>query len=402
MFCKYCGYKLKKNDSSCKGCGHAITGDDIIYKKKSFLVCYLLIMLLLGVIGFGYYYVNKPEVIFNTMLKNVYEYTSSNYEKINQVRMNMDLGVDISGNNEYEKITNLINNFKLNTSVNVDLINEDIAFDIDLDYKDDSIAKIDAYLKEKEAYIDLNDIFDKIIKYKFSEEVEINYDNKDMSTLLRYQYNAVKEALKVAIYSSEKQDNVNKSVLIINDSNIKDVMSYYTNYLSNSEEYINLLVKINNSTYEDEIKNISELNDISEINEIKVVVYSKSLINDFVKIELNVKDYLDIEYDISNKIMNMNMYDETTAAVEVKNNGKDKYVITSTVNNEDIVVKVTSNMSFVYNEKNQMPSSKEVVNIEDLKDEDEEYIMAKLMDKEVISNLIEEIISIFISSDYEM
>ncbi len=399
MFCKYCGYKLKKKDSSCKGCGHVITSDDVIYKKKNFLVCYLLIIVLLGVIGFGYYYVNKPEVIFNTVLKNVYEYTSSNYDKIDQVKMNMDIQLNISSNSEYEKITNLINDFKLNTSINVDTVNEDISLGVGIDYKEDSIAKIDAYLKEKEAYIDLNDLFNKIIKYKFDEKVEMNYDTKDVSTLLKYQYNAIKEALKVAIYSSEKQDNINKNTLIINNSNIKEVMSYYANYLSNNEEYINLLVKIFDSTYEEELKNINELYDLKEIKEIKIIIYTKALTNELVKVELNIKDYLELEYDISNKIMKMNIYDEeVNSVVEVNNIEKDSYVITSTVNNEDIVVKVTSNISFVYNEKNQLLSSKEVINSEELKEEDENYIMEKLIEKEVVMSLIEEITTIFSST----
>lgn len=396
MYCKYCGSKLKKKDKTCKNCTHEISSNDVIYKKKNFLVCYLLIIILLGVIGFGYIYVNKPEVIFNSVLKSVYEYTSSNYDKLKQVKMNYNFKFDITGNSDYEKLTKIINDLNINTSINVDFINKDIAFDLDLGYKEDSIIKLDSYLKEDNTYIDLNDLFDKIIMYKSDDKIEINYDLDDINLLLEYQYKALKESLKVAIYSSEKEDNINKNTLIINNSNIKEVMSYYTNYLLSNEEYINLLVKINSSTYEDEVKSINKLNDIEEISEIKVIIYSKILTNEPIKIQFNIKNYLDIEYNIIDKAMKIDVLnEEINSTIEVKEID-DTYIITSNTKSEDINIKITASLVFSYNIENNKPSSKTYINYEEISEEDSEYILDKLMEKEVVNNLIEEITKIFV------
>jgi len=412
MHCKYCGYKLKKKDKTCPNCEYIFGDEGNNYSKKgSKFVPILLIVLLFGVIIGGYYYVNRPEVVFNLLLNEVYESASNEIKNYNQVKTKVDFNINVDMGEEYKDITNLINDFKISSSVNMDLENNSFVLGLSADYKNKSLLGLEMYYENNKAYIDLKDLFNKLIEVdvEMEETTELDITESDINIIVETIFNAVKDAIHVAEYSTSKEEldgvNVNKNKLIINNQNKDEIVSVFIDYLLDSNEFIESLSKIGGITNEEVINTLTEMKNVEKLEQdIYFSVYTKKITNDFIKFEIGTKEKVVISYTKVNDKeykMEMNDIEGTNVVTTMIDNGNNTSTIISEATNDDVRVKLTLNMSYVFNEKIQTPLTKEKVSIDELTEEDTNYIMEKIMEKESINEIVETITSLMPEDDYD-
>jgi len=401
MRCKSCGHKFKKNNKICPNCENIFKEDNNYFKKNKFIPI-ILIFLLIGFISFGYFYINKPEVVFNFILKEAYKYANSDFDKYEQIKENVNLKFNID-TKEHNEVNDLVKDFDINSSINMDFINNKMLFEMGIDYKDKSLLKMDMYLEDKVAYLDFNDLFNKIIKVTEedvkkedkSNSLNLNISEEDIKKIFNSEFNALKESLKYADYKREKikidDNSINKSTIIINNENISNIINEYTNYLLNSNDYIKVYSKIENISEEEVIKEINKLKEDDTLKEeIYISIYTKILSNDFIKFEIKSKEITYISFEkISDKEYKMEINDNEglNSISMIKDNGNNEYTVVSTSLYEENLVTCTMNITFEYNEKIQMPITKKVISSNEITEEDINYIAEKIIEKESIKEI---------------
>lgn len=401
MHCKYCGCVLKKGDKVCPNCNHVIENKDINFTKKNHNgILIIIILLLLGVIIGGYFYVSRPEVMFNTLLNKIYKSANNEIKNYEQVKANIDMSFNVDAGEEYKDVIDIINNFKIKSSFNIDSKNEMFVLGLGADYNNKSIIDADMYYENNMAYIDLKDLFSKLIKFDINiEEDEINITESDISIIVNNIFNAFKESIKKADYISSKDADVNKNTLVINNNNKNDIINTFVEYLLNSNDFIDVISKIGVITKEEVIEGLKELKDTEDLEEeIHVSIYTKMFTNEFVKLEVGTKEEVIITFTMpKNNVYKIESFDYEGSkfVITITQENDNKLSVVYNIESTDIKMLMNMNITYTYNEKVQIPLTKESVFIDELTEEDTNSIMENLMQNEGIIEIMEVVESLF-------
>lgn len=365
---------------------------------KYFLV--FLILILLGVIGFGYYYTSKPDVVFTTLLNKVYK-EALDEEKFNQLKMTANMNIKIDTKEEYKEYTDIINNINLRMIEHIDLTDSTLKIELGADYKEKLLANINAYYKDNTMYFELKDILDKLIKVDAKDEMseDLKFDDsyiKDTEVIVNNIYEALKLSLKKGTYVSSDTkvngSNTSKNELIINNENKNVLVNTFIDYLLNSEEFLSSISKITNKEKQEIIDLLNESKKLEDLKEeIHISIYTKKLTNEFVKLEISynknnislLKQEDNYKIEINNE---SNIKIVSNITVDEKNN-KITIVIENTT--DDIKVIFNIDISIIYNEKLDKPNVENSITIEELTEEDTNNIIENLTKNEGISEIIE-------------
>ena len=400
MRCKYCGCVLKKKDKECPNCKHLIENNDINYtKRNSNWVLIIIILLLLGVIVGGYFYVTKPEVMFNTLLNKVYKSANTELKNYKQTKTNIDMSFNVDAGEEYKDIVDIVNNFKIKSSFNVDSKNEKFALGLGAYYNNKAIIDADMYYEKDMAYLDLKDLFGKLIKFDINmKEEKIDITEKDINIIANNIFNALKEGIKKADYVVVKESKINKNTLVINNDNKDNVMNTIVDYLLNSNDFIDVIKKISSTTKEEVINSLKDLKNIEELKEeIHISIYTKVFTNEFIKLELGTKEEVVLTLTIpQNNVYKIESFDYEGSkfTITVTQDNDNKISVVSNIESTDIKMVVNMNISYVYNEEIQIPVTKASVLMDELTEEDTNSIMENLMQNEGIIEIVEAIQSL--------
>ena len=418
MKCKYCGSEILDTDIRCKNCNSLVEREVGIEDANSFYestkkkshngILIFIIILLLGVIGGGYYYVTRPDVVFNTLVNNLFESANQELNKnYKQAKVDFDFTFDIDAGSEYKDITDLINSLNFKSSINTDLENKKIEFDLGVDYKNNALVDSNIYFDKNTIYIDLKNIFNKLIKYEIDENIEeINITEEDVNIILNDVFYALKDALKEGTYLSKTEKDINKYILVIDNENKNMMYNKFIDYLLNSNEFIDIMSKVSEVNKEDVINVLTEskeeLDDIEE--EIHISIYTKNLTNDFVKLEVGTKESVYITFnkidDKTYKLETANIDDISTIVTITTDNNKTTLVYD--INSEEVKAKATFNILYTYNEKINIPVTKESILITDLTEEDTNKMLENLMNNESVKEIIEKVTELMPQEDEEL
>ena len=417
MKCKYCNADLTENDKVCPMCKKNVDSNvdsdmevfsDLVEKKKNHKwILVVLIVLLLGVIGFGYYYVTRPDVVFSTLLNRAYKEANKTSEEYKQMKVILDMNASVDMGDEYKEFTDIIKNISINTSINYDSTNDTFALSLKADYKKKELASANMYYENKGVYVELKNLLDKLIKIDVEDENDINITDEDINILFEEVYNALKSTLKVAEYTSSKEkvngESTNKYTLVINNKNKTILVNSFIDYLLNSEDFINTVVKISETTKDEVLKVLNGSKDVEDLEkDIYVSVYVKSFTNELVKFEVSTKDDVLMTFsEVSKSVYKMEMSIEgvkviATITEDEKNN---KANIVYDIESDVFNAKLTLNMAYVFNEKIQKPNIENSVAIEELTKDDQNTILEKLMENEGVGELMNVFSSLIPSKD---
>lgn len=353
--------------------------------------------MIIGCLGFGYFYCNLPNVIFNKSLDKVYKSALSEDKDMKTISLQYELNTNIElSNSEDNEIFNIINAISLNGKVNVDLENEFAFVNLDTKYDNKELINADFYMKDNKGYVLLHDIYDKYISVDIEETKEITFDKESYEIVSKEIIEAVKGSLKKEYFTKEKAEikvndksvTATKNILTINNDNKKEIMNSIVNYLKESEEYLDNMAEISNKTEDELITELDEMlkdEEEKEDYELEVSIYTSGLLNKVVSFDLSVNEnndeMLSMTY-IDNEIV-IKALGEDGSNGEIKITKKDeKTTINFIVETIEGKVGFDLSYSLKYNEELKPLVINNSVNINEFTEEDSNSILTKLMENE--------------------
>ena len=328
--------------------------NDYLPKKKggaSFVILFLLIIFLLAGIVLGFIYVNKSEVIFQMTLNNVFDLIEKDdLFDSNNISLNGNASLEINGDEINEEISNIINDISLKLNISTDLKNNLFSSSLGAIYQEGNLFDLKAYYEKNSLYLNLGDLYDKNLKIESEEDLS-NISIADYKIMYEEIKTALIKSLNYGYYtkSTEELKYKNKNILVnrilltIDENSSIEMNDSIMNYLKESDKFINVYSKV---IEKDEIETFQELEKMQKEFKfdgiIEIVLYSKLLTNELMKIEYNNID------DNSNIIFNKTN-DNTYEIVSNQNNVETKSNIKINKNVIEVVStsdEVTSNIKY--------------------------------------------------------
>ena len=297
------------NDSDYKGNARSI------FLK---LIITLLIIGILGLVAFIVY--NKfysPQSIFKNTIVSLQDELHNTIDKIKTNGFRFETEISLNDKTDlFEDYSVIINNLSFKMSMGIDVDEEKIDGSLLFKYKNDDLGLIDYSFSNNGLIFDLNDIYDRPIKFNSEESNDNNTIVQDLDELDSYigeLLNSFKNSLDECDYKTEivnlDGNKVRKYTLVINDNNYRDILNRIVDYLDDRKDFLNTLSKY----LDEDISGLivkEELNDLYDNVTISVYVsgvnnyvsqiegYSgnekifsiKDLGNDKIKFSLNLGD----------------------------------------------------------------------------------------------------------------
>ncbi len=218
-----------------------------------------------------------------------------------------------SNDEELKKLSNIINNFDINYVNEMDYQNKVTNTLFGVSYKNNKIADLNLMIKNNDAFVNLENLFDKVIKISNDSIKDIwnlNY-SQDLLTILENMSKIIKDNLKEDYFTKEKTnilindkkvDVYNYEMYVSKDELNKLISNIYKSIISNN----NLMTALSNISKQSKEVLIEKLENVDEVNhDLKINVYL-NMKNKIEKIEINAKNSLKIE-KINNNTYEINI-----------------------------------------------------------------------------------------------
>ena len=370
-------------------------------KKNHFFGKFILFLLIITM-GIGVYYflvLNAPKklftIVFDTLTKENNEIETSSVEELST---NYKLGFNInSTNNDYQELSEIIN--KITISGTLDITDDYFQNSSIINYDNEEIINALLLLNtsNSNAYLKLNNLYDKVIKFDASEEVsDTSTDSSDENYLdiTTYIIRDFKSVLDGAEYKRElvKLGNtfVKKDTLVIDN---KLIVAFYTKLLQDTEFLYDLsdMTGLKVEEVSDYLnKQISELN----VETKTLSIYTSIIKNDFVKLEyLDNGDNLTITGE-NNKITFEIMKSYTVKYQGFINLNEDGTSNILTLNISIIDEKTTIELTLEYsNNKNisKLLDINSAIDYSKMTEEDQNQIIENIKKNKALMSLLEKL-----------
>ena len=292
---------------------------------KTIAIILIVVALLAGVLYFVYTKISNPKQLFvNSInknyeqLENLFDDTKSNTKlsdskpSVVEESLSMKLDVDKSLiDNDTKKIIDEVNKLKVNAKVGVNPKNKEGFVNLGALYDNDSLINLGAYLKDNKAYIELKDLYNKIIEVPLDEldididQAKMNYDTEDIKYIVRTSKDAVLNSLDGKDFKKSKatikiDGNEVKTTRISYELNQKDANELSKKALKElvkDKKYIKTLSKLSGEkedkikeSLEETIKNLEDVKDFDSKTTMTLNAYVKGLKNENVGFDIVAKN----------------------------------------------------------------------------------------------------------------
>lgn len=397
--------------------------------KKNLLIIGSIILLLI-VLGLGCYFVFKKTTsdskkIFEVSLDTIYENAIKTLNETakdkfaSNLTINMNLSSNDKNTNDFLKI---LKDLELGYTYEVDTTKKEFNLELMSNYKNEDLLSLSVTAKDnKNAYVYLNNLYDKYIMVPFENETEIDNMFNNLAELKKFidNYKIILEKLKVALNKSLKSEyfksenttiklngedtNVTKHTLILDEKNLEEIDKSLFNELNNDDEFIKALAIIS-GTDEKEMK--KDFND--SINE-KI-----NLENGPINISIYTKNVEFIALDITDNVNTLSLIkeNETSFQYKIDNlnlNLEGTFEITKNDNNYNLKIyidsselKGTISLNIAISEEIKIPDIdyKKVINVENLTEDDQRKILNNIENNKVLQELTESLAKMFMPELY--
>lgn len=373
-------------------------------KSHKGLFCGILIVLLLGLIGFGYYYKSKPDVVFKLAVNRAYKgFNAKTLKSKSKVDFDMAFNLKVDGKSEFvddkvKEVFDVINNMFLKFSLYEDKENNIYKLDLDAEYRNKELINVGAYYENKKVYLNLNDLYDKLIYDEVDLEEYTNKVNKeDVENIVNEYYKALNKALEKGTFATEKVElngsKVTKNKLIINDSNKDAMLNELMNYLKNSDKFVKAVSKTSGMEESDVKEMLSSEMDIPELGEdIELSVYTKGLMSKVVKVSVGIGG-MELMTITKTSDKNYELAMPESLGVDFKCNINEKATNSAefkcSMGVENVTMAFVMNVKVDEKYKLEKPNLEKAVLYKDISEKDSDSIMEKLTAKEGVKDLVE-------------
>ena len=334
--------------------GGFMKNDELFIEKSKHRVLKLIITILViaAISGGGYYYYvnyyDNPNKNIVTTLEKASENIEGKLNKISKkdkykvnglIKLNFDLG------EQYKEITDLVNNLSLQINGQTDPQNKIVNLDLNSKFKDDKLINIKTIYQDNNAYLYLDELYDKYLKLPMEEETKeienIKANEQDIEVVITKLLNASKNELeKLEVHQKNEEiiiDNQKYSVtnnyIELKNKEVNNIYNHIIETLSNDSKFTKALSNITGQeiTKEDILK---ELNNEEFDGTLRLNFYfEKSGMKKTLKsVKLEVTEKSEVED---------NKYEKMTMTVNILKD--DEYNILIDANETNINMKITFN-----------------------------------------------------------
>jgi len=295
---------------------------------------------------------------FRNMYKEVTNVIKSRSEskiallsKNNVMEFNSKVSFESDSNLEEDELSDLLKDFNLEIKGQTDYKNNKLMFDLLSSIDKEELVNFSMFMDNETIYLFYEELYDKYIGFEdiiSFEEMKSEKSIEDTEYLLNKIVELFAKSLKNEYFTSDKQEitidskrvSTTKNTMILNGKRLQEILVYISSNLRKDEKSIEIIKDLYNfETKEQTIEFMTVENDESleydETEEIKYSIYTKGLLKEVVRYEIEVVDSkitIDLYEKENLKISEINFYNYETLSLNIK----------IKTNNEKIIVEMTT------------------------------------------------------------
>ena len=381
---------------------------DVDNKKKSkkgkvvgFVV--LALLFVIGfIVGFKIYELNKPYNIYSSLINSALK--SSKFENHENYKVDFKFNARVEDSELDDTTKEILNSMNYSGTNFISVKEKYMIANYTIKNDSNTLLDMNMYYKNGIAYLGLGELFDKLIEIPLDEEnskkvndLFLNINSSNIEVILREIKNAFEDAIKDEKIVKEKTTldidgksvNVVNNKLVIDKSNEERISKKLSDYLKNSDDFLDNFSKEFGVSKEDIISFLEDDSYTSE-EDYKMVInlYTNGILNNFVstKIEFIENDEKIVNFEFNKNSIKIS--DDDMLVFTIKEDEKDKYSINLKYELDGMNVELSGTATMSYAQMS-TPFVSNSVSLEELTEEDFVTFGENLSKNEAFINIIE-------------
>lgn len=382
--------------------------EDVDNKKKSkkgkvvgFVV--LALLFVIGfIVGFKIYELNKPYNIYSSLINSALK--SSKFENHENYKVDFKFNARVKDSELDDTTKEILNSMNYSGTNFISVKEKYMIANYTIKNDSNTLLDMNMYYKNGITYLGLGELFDKLIEIPLDEEnskkvndLFLNINSSNIEVILREIKNAFEDAIKDEKIVKEKTTldidgksvNVVNNKLVIDKSNEERISKKLSDYLKNSDDFLDNFSKEFGVSKEDIISFLEDDSYTSE-EDYKMVInlYTNGFLNNFVstKIEFIENDEKIVDFEFNKNSIKIS--DDDMLVFTIKEDEKDKYSINLKYELDGMSVELSGTATMSYAQMS-TPFVSNSVSLEELTEEDFVTFGENLSKNEAFINIIE-------------
>lgn len=382
--------------------------EDVDNKKKSkkgkvvgFVV--LALLFVIGfIVGFKIYELSKPYNIYSSLINSALK--SSKFENHENYKVDFKFNARVEDSELDDATKEILNSMNYSGTNFISVKEKYMIANYTIKNDSNTLLDMNMYYKNGITYLGLGELFDKLIEIPLDEEnskkvndLFLNINSSNIEVILREIKNAFEDAIKDEKIVKEKTTldidgksvNVVNNKLVIDKSNEERISKKLSDYLKNSDDFLDNFSKEFGVSKEDIISFLEDDSYTSE-EDYKMVInlYTNGILNNFVstKIEFIENDEKIVDFEFNKNSIKIS--DDDMFVFTIKEDEKDKYSINLKYELDGMNVELSGTATMSYAQMS-TPFVSNSVSLEELTEEDFVTFGENLSKNEAFINIIE-------------
>lgn len=373
--------------------------------KKGKIVGFVVLALLFVIgfiVGFKIYELSKPYNIYSSLINSALK--SSKFENHENYKVDFNFNVKAEDSELDDTTKEILNSMNYSGTNFISVKEKYMIANYTIKNDSNTLLDMNMYYKNGIAYLGLGELFDKLIEIPLDEEnskkvndLFLNINSSNIEVILREIKNAFEDAIKDEKIVKEKTTldidgksvNVVNNKLVIDKSNEERISKKLSDYLKNSDDFLDNFSKEFGVSKEDIISFLEDDSYTSE-EDYKMVInlYTNGILNNFVsaKIEFIENDEKIVDFEFNNNSIKIS--DDDMLVFTIKEDEKDKYSINLKYELDGMNVELSGTATMSYTQMS-TPFVSDAISLEELTEEDFVTFGENLSKNEAFINIIE-------------
>lgn len=372
--------------------------------KKSKVVGFVVLALLFVIgfiVGFKIYELSKPYNIYSSLINSALK--SSKFENHENYKVDFNFNVKAEDSELDDTTKEILNSMNYSGTNFISVKEKYMIANYTIKNDSNTLLDMNMYYKNGIAYLGLGELFDKLIEIPLDEEnskkvndLFLNINSSNIEVILREIKNAFEDAIKDEKIVKEKTTldidgksvNVVNNKLVIDKSNEERISKKLSDYLKNSDDFLDNFSKEFGVSKEDIISFLEDDSYTSE-EDYKMVInlYTNGILNNFVstKIEFIENDEKIVNFEFNKNSIKIS---DDMLVFTINEEEKDKYSINLKYELDGMSVELSGTATMSYTQMS-TPFVSDAISLEELTEEDFVTFGENLSKNEAFINIIE-------------
>lgn len=353
------------------------------------------------IVGFKIYELSKPYNIYSSLINSALK--SSKFENHENYKVDFNFNVKAEDSELDDTTKEILNSMNYSGTNFISVKEKYMIANYTIKNDSNTLLDMNMYYKNGIAYLGLGELFDKLIEIPLDEEnskkvndLFLNINSSNIEVILREIKNAFEDAIKDEKIVKEKTTldidgksvNVVNNKLVIDKSNEERISKKLSDYLKNSDDFLDNFSKEFGVSKEDIISFLEDDSYTSE-EDYKVVInlYTNGILNNFVsaKIEFIENDEKIVDFEFNKNGIKIS---DDMLVFTINEEEQDKYSINLKYESDGMSVVLSGTATMSYTQMS-TPFVSDAISLEELTEEDFVTFGENLSKNEAFINIIE-------------